>query len=213
MVFSIWVGIRRTLGSPGGILGWLTASVSLFNLVQAVFEFPISYVFGQVLYYYRAVLHSILEAIPLPLSIELSTIAKDLVILYLLIGGVLVRFMELDQGRRGLKYSWRYVRNHLFRRFPSILTFSPSPVRQSIAVLFWPYFIYGLVYQDPFIIYEIKTWFGRHDMSGMATYIGEEKPPPVPYHDKRIVFWTSISLTIIGLFLFFALNAFTVAPA
>ena len=217
--FSIWIGIKRTFSTPGGAIGWLTASVSLFNLFTALFTIPISAVLHQVLHYYRAVLHTVIEFLILPFSIDFSPITKDLIVLYAVMGGILTRFMELDETRlemhRNWKHDWKFAIKDLYKASGFYdkyvrLVFFPTPIRQGFVFSLWWSFLSPLVFYDPYIIYEKRLVKGRMRWVPSGTYLFDGRPTEGRFHDKRIVYFTTIFLTLVGMFLFFALNAFTV---
>lgn len=209
MWFSIWIGFRRTLGAPGGVFGWIIASVSLFNLVSSLARLPLSTIVTEVLRYYRGVMHRFVDFLILPFDLSLSPAGKDLLILYCVMGGVLMRFMELDEARAALRYTFRGAFEKISNAPFFAITLMPTPVRQILTLGFWPFFLPTLVYVSPYIIYSRDTDGNNTRWKATGTYIGEGRPHDGVWHDKRIVFYTSVALTICGMFLLFALNAFT----
>jgi hypothetical protein len=85
---------KMAYSSPYRVVGNLIAAVSLFNLSVAVFRMQPAQLLASLLAAYRFIFHSIIEVVLVWWPWPLSSIVKDAIVLWALIGTTIIRWMR-----------------------------------------------------------------------------------------------------------------------
>lgn len=206
-----------SLKSWFAIFGLFAAIVSASNFVISVFNIGTHEFFEIVLNTYRGIFHGVINLILFPLKIKLPPYAKDLVVIYFLIGGSFLRARRaegsiyLDGDNCSVKNAFLAL---LFGREPGntkslysgrgylMYQYSPTWMRQTLDVLIWQrvliqYWNRPRVFRNEYNG-SIQSFSATYTPGGIKTFL----------YDRRVIFLVQALAVILGVIGVIVVNGF-----
>jgi hypothetical protein len=149
-----WLGIvRSAYSSWSAVLGTIIATIALCNFVFTVMHASLIEAVKLVLAAYQKTFHPPIEYVLSHLSIHLPAAGKDLLVLYLAVGGILYRTLSYERPsglRKAFPTTWQSRIRDLRRWVTTI-----------IAAAIWPFSIGSLLRYPCLLIESRKGYHGR----------------------------------------------------
>ena len=146
-----WLEILRSAYSSwAATIGTIIATVALCNIAFRAMDASLAEVFKWILAAYQKTFHPPIAYLLSLFSISLPSPAKDLLVLYLAMGGVLYRTLAYDRP------------SPMKDRFPKSWQGSLRiQVSRIFAALLWPYFLRGVIRHPCFLVISRHGYHGR----------------------------------------------------
>lgn len=150
--FRKWGGIVSSAYSSWAVvLGTILATVALCNLTLSMMDVSVFNVLSWILTAYRKTFHPPIDYLLSFLSMRIPSAAKDVLLLYIAMGGILYRTLAHEEPsplKAQFPLTWRMRFWDLRARAGNVF-----------AAVFWPYFLRGVIRHPSFLI---RTSLGYH---------------------------------------------------
>lgn len=130
--------LRSAYSSWSAVLGTIIATIALCNLVFRVMHASLVEAFKWVLAAYQKTFHPLIDYVLSLFSIHLPAAGKDLLVVYLAVGGILYRTLSYQRPspiRKVFPTTWQGRIRDLHGRAMTI-----------VAAIIWPFFMRRLIY-------------------------------------------------------------------
>jgi len=145
--------LRSAYSSWSAVLGTIIATIALCNLVFRVMHASLVEALKSVLFAYQKTFHPPIDYVLSLFSIHLPAAGKDLLVLYLAVGGILYRTLSYERPspiKKAFPATWRSRIRDLHARALKIF-----------AAIIWPFSIRGLLRHPCLLIESQKGYHGR----------------------------------------------------
>lgn len=216
---SIHMGLKA-LTTWYGLLGFMVATIALINLAVGLFTIGPSAILQVLLETYRAIAHKLIGWLTVWLPFTLPPYAKDVVILWAVIGGAIARtkdsFMYLRHGSLKLALFELFGRrnpNNLEQdtstRIVRVYHDSPRWLKLTLDGILWPLSIINILNIPYASIGAAKnhTWYRQHQNKDNEQFESVRKQEGyIDILDLRIVLLVQIAALIAAVIAVVALN-------
>ena len=145
--------VRTAYANWSAMLGTIIATIALCNMAFKLMHASLVEGFKLVLSAYQKTFHPPIDYVLSLLSIHLPSTGKDLIVLYLAVGGILYRTLSYDRPsplKKAFPTTWQ-SRIHDLRKWAATV----------VAAMLWPYFLRGLLRHPCLLVESRRGYHGR----------------------------------------------------